>query len=262
MSNSFDARFVPFFWTAHLPSRRGSTAMAGGAGLRSVANAAAYPTQSVSAPLSLSEIVLFALFFVFLAGQSVSGHRVFNEEQVDHRSPEISYVSYLTEGHFVEATFENWESEFLQMFAFVLLTVYLVQRGSPESRPLDDDEEDVDADLSTHSPAAVRAGGWRRALYSHSLTTVLGLLFLVSLLLHSLGGAQVAGDEAEDHGQPRPAYVEYVTGSQFWFESLQNWQSEFLAVGALVVLSIFLREKNSPESKESPNLTTRPAARR
>ena len=169
---------------------------------------------------------------------------------MEHGGPEITFTSYLTEGHFVEATFENWESEFLQMFAFVLLTVYLVQRGSPESRPLDDDDEDVDADLGTHSPAPVRAGGWRRTLYSHSLTTVLGLLFLVSLLLHSLGGAQVAGDEAEDHRQPRPAYVEYVTGSQFWFESLQNWQSEFLAVGALVVLSIFLREKNSPESKE------------
>ena len=195
-------------------------------------------------------IVLFALFFVFLAGQSVAGHRVFNEEQVEHGSPEITFTSYLTEGHFVEATFENWESEFLQMFAFVLLTVYLVQRGSPESRPLDDDDEDVDADLGSDSPAAVRVGGWRRALYSHSLTTVLGLLFLLSLLLHSFGGAQVAGDEAQGHGQPRPAYVEYVTGSQFWFESLQNWQSEFLAVGALVVLSIFLREKNSPESKD------------
>ena len=203
-------------------------------------------------------IVLFSLFFVFLVGQSVAGHRVFNDEQSEHHSPEVSFAAYLTEGHFVEATFENWESEFLQMFAYVLLTVFLVQRGSPESRPLDDGDEDIEADLSPDSPAPVRAGGWRRAFYSHSLTIVLGLMFLVSLVLHSLGGAQVAGDEAQAHGMARPAYLEYVTGSQFWFESMQNWQSEFLAVGALVVLAIFLREKNSPESKQvaEPHATT------
>ena len=145
-------------------------------------------------------VVLFTLFFVFLVGQSVAGHRAFNEEQVGApRPPRSRTPPYLTEGHFVEATFENWESEFLQMFAYVLLTVYLVQRGSPESRPIDDDDEDVGADACARlarAGAAPAAGG--APSYSHSLTIALGLLFLrLVAVLHALGGAQVAGDEAQ-----------------------------------------------------------------
>jgi hypothetical protein len=195
-------------------------------------------------------LALFTLFAIFLVGQSVTGHRVFNEEQVEHREAEISYGEYLTDGHFVEATFENWESEFLQMFAYVLLTVFLVQKGSAESRSPDEEDEDVDAELDSSSPTAVRQGGWRRRLYAHSLSLVFLVMFLLSMLLHALGGLEVAGNEASEHRSPRPSMVEYVTSSQFWFESLQNWQSEFLAVGAIVVLSIYLREKDSPESKK------------
>jgi Domain of unknown function (DUF6766) len=194
-------------------------------------------------------LVLFGLFFVFVAGQSVAGHVVFNQDQREHHEPGVSYLEYLGEGEFVESVFENWESEFLQMFAYVLLTAYLVQRGSAESKRLDETPEDLDAEVRPASPKLARAGSLGRGLYAHSLSLMLGLLFLASFAVHALGGAQAYGDDQQAHGSPRPSVSEYVTGSQFWFESLQNWQSEFLAVGSLVVLSIFLREKDSPESK-------------
>ena len=194
-------------------------------------------------------LVLFGLFFAFVFGQSVVGLRVYNQDQVEHQSPEVTYTEYLGEGHFVESVFENWESEFLQMFAYVLLTAWLVQRGSPESKGFDEPPEDPDSEISAASPRAARLGGLARSIYSHSLTLALAALFLLSILLHALGGAHEYGDEQEAHGSPRPSVVEYVEGSQFWFESLQNWQSEFLAVGTLVVFSIFLRERGSPESK-------------
>lgn len=204
-------------------------------------------------------IVMFLLFFGFLAGQSVTGYQVYNDEQSSHSSQTISYGEYLTSGHFIEAVFENWESEFLQMSGYVLLTVFLWQKGSSESKRLSG-KEAVDAvpRKSKYAPWPVRMGGLWNKLYEHSLSLALIMLFLLSFVLHAYGGAIETSEENVSHGEQPVSTMEYVSTSKFWFESFQNWQSEFLAVGALVVLTIYLREKGSPESKpvNSPHALT------
>jgi hypothetical protein len=153
----------------------------------------------------------------------------------------------------VEAVFENWESEFLQMAAFVVLTAYLYQKGSPESRKLGG-EPDLDKHPARSpkksAPWPVHRGGLILRLYSHSLSIALFLLFAVSFFLHAAGGAREYTQEQLQHGTGGAiGTLSYMGTSRFWFESFQNWQSEFLSVGALIVLSIFLRERGSPESK-------------
>jgi hypothetical protein len=197
-------------------------------------------------------LAALGIFLVLLVGQSLAGERTYNEEQTDHGEPAVGYGTYLTTAHFGEATFENWESEFLQMGAYVLLTVWLVQKGSAESKPLEGDE--VDEDPSEHrddpdAPGPVRRGGWAAALYRNSLCIAFFTMFLLSWWLHAVTGAHEYSAEQLSHGGTAVDTLQYMTRSQFWFESLQNWQSEFLAVGAIVVLSIFLRQKGSPESK-------------
>jgi hypothetical protein len=149
--------------------------------------------------------------------------------------------------------FENWESEFLQMSAYVIFTVYLRQKGSPESRPLDKKDTQEDsvsaARRRPNSPWAARQYGWIRTLYEYSLTLALFSLFIFSFLLHAVAGQQVFNEEQTLHGGHAVTLGGYIMVSQFWFESFQNWQSEFLSVGVLIVLSIFLRQKGSPQSK-------------
>jgi hypothetical protein len=197
-------------------------------------------------------IVMLGLFLVFLVGQSLTGHRTHNQELTDHGRPPIGYLDYLASGSFAEAVFENWESEFLQMASFVLFTIFLRQRGSPESKKLHG-EEPVDANprmaRSPKAPWPVRRGGVALALYQHSLTIALFLLFLLSFYLHAAGGTRQFNEEQAAHGGSPVSTLGYLTTSRFWFESFQNWQSEYLSVGALVVLSIFLRQRGSPESK-------------
>ena len=198
-------------------------------------------------------LVLFALFFLtFLLGQSIAGHREYNSEQREHNESTVSYGEYLRTAHFGEATFENWESEFLQMGAYVLLTAILVQRGSSESKD-PDSKEPVDEDPRKHveadSPWPVRHGGVALRLYEHSLTIVMFGLFAASFFLHAATGVREYNDEQVQHGETPIGTFTYLTTARFWFESLQNWQSEFLAVAAIVVLTIFLRERGSPESK-------------
>jgi hypothetical protein len=197
-------------------------------------------------------IVMFGLFAVFLLGMSAAGVRQYNEEQTEHGQQAVSYVKYLQTGAFVEATFENWESEFLQMGGFVLLTVWLRQKGSPESKKLDGDEpvdeEPGDSDRDD-APWAARMGGVPTWLYERSLSLALFALFFISLALHAAGGAKEYSADQLAHGGQVVGTLAYLKTSQFWFEAFQNWQSEFLAVGALVVLSVYLRQKGSPESK-------------
>ena len=198
-------------------------------------------------------VVMFAVFIVLLGAQSVTGWQTYNIDQVEHGGSTIGYPSYLTTGHFVEATFENWESEFLQMGAYILLTIWLVQKGSSESKPPEGDPE-LDADPRDQTgrrdaPGPVRAGGWRLRLYENSLSIAFVVLFLVSIVLHALGGAREYSAEQVAHGGAPVGVGTFVTTSAFWFQSFQNWQSEFLAVGAIVVLSIILRQRGSPESK-------------
>lgn len=198
-------------------------------------------------------IVLIALFLIFFGGQIVSGWLHYNEEQKEHNQPSVRLVEYLQTGAFGEAVFENWESEFLQMGLYVVLTAFLFQRGSSESKDPDKTEE-VDESPSMHRgdrnvPFPVGKGGLILVLYNYSLSIAFFLLFFLSFAGHAVFGLRALNEEAAMHNQPLATLGEYVTSSQFWFESFQNWQSEFLAIFSIVVLSIWLRQKGSPESK-------------
>ncbi|HEX5828893.1 MAG TPA: DUF6766 family protein [Candidatus Limnocylindrales bacterium] len=196
-------------------------------------------------------LAMFVLFVVSLAGQIWAGLAERNAEAESHGQPAQSLPAYLSSGHFIEAVFENWESEFLQMGAFVVLTVVLRQKGSSESKSVDGDEEvDREPEAKPGAPWAVWRGGLVQKLYENSLAIALFALFGLSFVLHAVGGSMDYNDEQAAQGDPeRVTPVSYVATSRFWFESFQNWQSEFMSVGALVVLSIFLRQKGSPESK-------------
>jgi hypothetical protein len=198
-------------------------------------------------------LVMFGLFLLFIFGQSMAGVRTYNQEQQEHNQPEISYVEYIKTGEFVESVFENWESEFLQMGAYAFLTVFLYQKGSAESKMLEGDEpqdQDPRQSKSKDAPGPVRKGGWLLKVYENSLSLAFLALFIMSFLLHASGGASATCAESQSHNESDcPGVVQYISTSKFWFESFQNWQSEFLAVFAIVVLSIYLRQKGSPESK-------------
>jgi hypothetical protein len=194
-----------------------------------------------------------ALFVVFFGGMVLSGVRVYNADQQSHNEPGVSVVGYLTTSDFVEATFENWESEFLQMGMYVVLTAYLFQRGSSESKPVDEaapqDEDPRSAHITRDTPWPVRRGGWLLTLYENSLAGLFFLLFILSLTFHALGGARAYSAEQLAHGEAAVSTWQYLTTSQFWFESFQNWQSEFLAVATIVGASVYLRQRGSAESK-------------
>lgn len=207
-------------------------------------------------------ITLFGLFFVFQAGLSLVGRRQYNQEQAEHGQRALSYLEYLRSGSFLELTMENWESEFLQMFAYVILTAFLFQHGSAESKKLDQTEP-VDRDPrrsrnKRDAPWPVRRGGVVLTFYQYSLSIALFLLFVVAFVLHAVGGAREYSQEQLAHGGQALAVGQYLTTARFWSESLQNWQSEFFSIGALVLLSIVLRQKGSPESKpvDSPHSAT------
>ena len=199
-------------------------------------------------------VVLFAIFAVSLAGQFVTGHHEFNEEQMEHGGAEVSALEYAGEGHFIEAVFENWESEFLQMAAYIIFTIFLYQKGSSESKdPGRIERVDVipgEAAERPETPYPVRRGGWMLKLYQNSLALAFLVLFALSFALHAYGGAAEYNRDAALHKSGPPVTtLEYAGTSRFWFESFQNWQSEFLSIGLMVVLSVWLRQKGSPESK-------------
>ena len=200
-------------------------------------------------------IVWLGLFFItFVAGQSYAGFLEHNSDRREHNQAELSYPTYLTSAHFLEATTENWESEFLQMFLFVFLTTFLYQKGSAESKKLDE-AESVDRDPrrsknKKDAPWPVRQGGLVLKVYEHSLSIAFFALFAISFFLHAASGAGEYNQDQRLHaGSEQVSTFGYLATSRFWFESLQNWQSEFLAVGMMVVLSIWLRQRGSPESK-------------
>jgi hypothetical protein len=199
-------------------------------------------------------IVLVVLFLGCLFGHSVAGWKEYNDEQEEHGQPQVTYGRYLRTSDFGESVFENWESEFLQMAMYVLLTVFLQQKGSSESKDFDKKNE-IDEDPNEHrhdpqAPAPVRKGGFALALYRHSLSLAFFALFLISFIGHAISGAAKHNQEAAEHGSSETVTtIGYMEEPSFWYESFQNWQSEFLAVLAIVVLSIWLRQYGSPESK-------------
>ncbi|MFS4469937.1 DUF6766 family protein [Chryseobacterium sp. T20] len=195
-------------------------------------------------------IVLFTLMIIFLTGQFFTGWKTENKELIENGQAALKMREYIHSGHFIQATFENWESEFLQMMLYVLLTVSLRQKGSSESKSLTEKEE-VDRDPIAHpkAPWSVKKGGIWLKLYQHSLSLAFATLFLTSFILHFYGSLKDFNDEQMMKNKPALTALQYISESRFWFESFQNWQSEFLAVASLVVLSIWLRERGSPESK-------------
>ena len=193
-------------------------------------------------------LVVIACMLASLVGQVLTGRVVYNEELSKAGMPALNLIAYLGSGHFVSATFENWESEFLQMGMYVLLTVSLRQKGSAESRPMDPTEEE-ERIAPGQEPWPVRAGGLWLKLYEHSLAIAFTVLFLASFVLHLEGSWRHDALQRQLESEPPLELLEYLSGAHFWFESFQNWQSEFLAVASLVVLTIWLRQKDSPQSK-------------
>ena len=209
--------------------------------------------------LLLANLVLFV---VFLVGMVLAGVRSFNAEQLEHGASSVSLWGYLHTGDFVEATFENWESEFLQMGMYVVLTAYLFQRGSSESKPIEgdapQDADPRDADKRANVPWPVRQGGIVLKVYENSLSLLFLVLFAASIALHAAGGASAYSADQVAHGGTAVTVGQFVRTSQFWFESFQNWQSEFLSVAVIVGASVYLRQRGSAESKPvaEPHHTT------
>ena len=204
-------------------------------------------------------LVLLALLLATFCGQFVAGWYDKNQERTDEHQPPLRLSEYAHSGHFIQATFENWESEFLQMGVYVLLTIWLRQQGSSESKKLDEEEEvDREPKPGPDAPWPVRKGGFWLRLYSGSLSLAFVLLFSLSFVAHLYGSLKNFNEEQIEKALPLTTWGEHIASSRFWFESFQNWQSEFLAVFSIVVLSIWLRQKGSPESKpvDAPHCET------
>ncbi len=206
-------------------------------------------------------LLFLALFAAALAGQAVAGWHAYNDDEVTHaallgEAPEtISLGRYLTSSSFAQAVTENWQSEYLQFTLFILFTVWFVQKGSTESKQPGEEggESDEQQMLGAHarddSPRWARAGGWRLWLYSNSLVLVMASIWLWSWFAQSVSGWSAYNDELAEHEAPTLSWVQYLGSADFWENTLQNWQSEFLAVGSMAVLAIYLRQRGSPESK-------------
>jgi hypothetical protein len=196
-------------------------------------------------------LVFFILFLLSLGGQAVTGLKQHNQEMEEEGGQQLNMGQYFTSGHFLQSTFENWESEFLQMALFVILTMFLYQKGSSESKD-PEKEEEVDREPNPrrrNAPWPVKKGGLALAIYKHSLCYALTIIFLLSFFLHWYGSLKDYNEEQILKHLPTETALQYISNSRMWFESFQNWQSEFLSVFSIVVLSIFLREKGSPQSK-------------
>jgi hypothetical protein len=200
-------------------------------------------------------LTFLALFLGALAGQAFAGHADFNDEQARHGDPEISLARYLVSSAFGTAVMENWQSEYLQFTLFVLLTVWLLQRGSPESKELDnagtesDQKQKVGPHARQNSPRWAKARGIRRKLYENSLLLVMGLIWVGTWFAQSVTGVTVYNSERLDHQMDGVSWWQYLGTADFWEKTLQNWQSEFLAVGSMAILAVYLRQRGSPESK-------------
>lgn len=196
-------------------------------------------------------VVFLILFMLSLFGQSYNGWHEFNDFLNDYKQSPVTYSYYLHSGHFIQATFENWESEFLQMALFVLFTIFLRQKGSSESKDCDEPIVDTsELKPRLNSPWPVKKGGIWLAFYKHSLSISLLLLYVISFLLHWYGSWLNYNLEQSLKHLPLETYWQYGSSSRLWFESFQNWQSEFLSIFAIIFLSIYLRQMGSSQSKK------------
>jgi hypothetical protein len=200
-------------------------------------------------------IVFLGLFLAALMLQAFAGLADFNEDQDRHASPHMTLGRYLVSSEFGTAVLENWQSEYLQFTLFILLTVWFVQRGSPESKPVgkagreSDSDQQVGPHATPRSPRWAKADGLRRRIYENSLLLVMGTIWLGSWFAQSIAGASQYNAERLDHSQAPVSWLDYLGRPDFWEKTLQNWQSEFLAVGSMAILAVYLRQRGSPESK-------------
>jgi hypothetical protein len=200
--------------------------------------------------------LFFGLIFLgTLAGQALVGHADFNHIQLRHHDDPISLGRYIFSSDFGSDVMENWQSEYLQFTLFILATVWLLQRGSPESKELDkpgresDEQQKIGEHAQARSPKWARVNDWRTRVYENSLLIVMTAIWLASWGVQSVTGHVAYNAEQFDHQQAAVSWVGYIGTADFWNRTLQNWQSEFLAVGSMAVLSIYLRQRGSPESK-------------
>jgi len=194
-------------------------------------------------------LALLSLFTVSLFGQAIAGFLADKAERERTHQPTEDFRSYLVSSDFWSATGENWESEFLQMFFFIWMTTFLFQKGSPESNDPDEPKKPNSKPHGQNTPWPVKRGGWVLAVYAHSLSLAFLALFVASFTLHLFSGARHYSEELARNGLAPVSAFQYLRTSRLWFESLQNWQSEFLAVASMVFLAVYLRERGSPESK-------------
>jgi hypothetical protein len=196
-----------------------------------------------------------AIFVLALFGQAVSGHADYNAALLTDGLHPISFARYVTSAAFATDVTENWQSEYLQFLLYVVATVWLLQKGSPESKPLDkagiesDQDQMVGEHATADSPAWAKAGGLRQVVYARSLGLVMGAIFLLCWFVQSISGQAAYNDEQLRQLQAPVSYLGYLHQPDFWSRTFQNWQSEFLAVGSMAALSIYLRQRGSPESK-------------
>jgi hypothetical protein len=200
-------------------------------------------------------IVFLLLFLAALTGQAIAGHADFNDEQVAHGGPEISLSRYLVSSSFAVDVMENWQSEYLQFTLMMLLTVWLLQRGSPESKELDkagresDEQQKVGDYAQRNSPRWAKVGGIRRTIFENSLLIVMGAIWLGTWFAQSVAGLADYNSARIGHHLDAIGWLSYLGRADFWARTLQNWQSEFLAVGSMAILAVYLRQRGSPESK-------------
>jgi Domain of unknown function (DUF6766) len=200
-------------------------------------------------------LFFLTIFVLALIGQAIAGHKLYDEEAIAHHEAPIGFWRYLTSSSFGQAVMENWQSEYLQFALFAMATVWLLQKGSPESKELDkagtesDEEQKIGRHADGRSPLWARVGGMRTTIYSNSLIIVMALIFFASWFAQSVTGWTAYNQEQASHSDPRVSWLGYVGSAQFWESTLQNWQSEFLAVGSFAVLAVYLRQRGSPESK-------------
>ena len=200
-------------------------------------------------------IFFLAIFLVALSAQSVTGWQDFNDDQLRHGGEQLSFGRFVLSSEFGQALLENWQSEYLQFTLYILATVWLLQRGSPESKELgkagreSDERQKIGPHADTRSPRWARAGGWRTRIYSNSLVIVMVTIWLASWFGQSATGRSAYNAELLEHDQGPLSYWQYVGTADFWESTLQNWQSEFLAVGSMAIFAVYLRQRGSPESK-------------
>jgi hypothetical protein len=200
-------------------------------------------------------LFFLGLFLLSMIGQSIAGLSEFNEHQAQHGEATITYLRFLRSSAFGADLLENWQSEWLQFWVFAVATVWLIQKGSNESKkPEDvglesDEEQRVGRFAEKRSPRWAKVKDWRLTLYSNSFLIVMGLIFLATWVAQSFASWTVFNEEQQAHQDPQVSWLTYLGTGDFWNRSLQNWQSEFLAVGTMAVLTIYLRQRGSPESK-------------